>query len=230
VALSLLQVTPHEIVVCKPAGLASELPRDPRADSLIARLRAEGFDNLRLVHRLDSPTCGVMIVARSPAAAAHYSSEIAARRWHKIYVAEVAMPIAEASALLGDHKAYLATEGRRARVVRSGGKPSFLTVVHASPAAQSSGRSHLLIRLHTGRFHQIRVMLAALGAPLAGDTLYGAPPDARFYLEHVMVAARPMASPHQQVWLAPPHADRPTWHATLEDAVEAERRRLLSEA
>ena len=119
--LSLLQVTPHEIVVCKPLGLPSELPRDPGADSLVTRLRAEGFPDLRLVHRLDAPACGVMIVARSSEAAAYYSSEISERRWHKTYVADVGMAAEPAQALLGDHKAYLATEGRRARVVRSGG-------------------------------------------------------------------------------------------------------------
>src|SRR5262245_36603262 len=146
--LTLLHVSPHEIVVCKPAGLASEHTRDLRADALLARLRAEGFDDLRLVHRLDSPACGLMIVARTREAAAHYSAEIAERRWKKVYVAEVAAPIAQAEKLVGDHKAYLSTEGRRAVVVRSGGKPSFLSIIHAAAAA--ADRSHLLVRLHTG--------------------------------------------------------------------------------
>jgi len=221
VPLSLLQVTPHEIVVCKPAGLASEHTRDPGADSLLFRLRSEGYGDLRLVHRLDSPTCGVMIVARTAAVAAHYTAEISARRWKKLYIAELAVPLDKAQRLLGDHKAYLATEGRRAQVVRSGGKPSFLTITHAAPAA-TPGQSHVLVRLHTGRFHQIRVMLAALGAPLAGDTTYGGPADARFYLEHVLLSARPFGSASQQVWLTPPHADRPEWSPSLSDAVAAE--------
>lgn len=224
----MLQVTPHEIVVCKPAGLPSELPRDPIADSLVTRLRAEGFADLRLVHRLDAPTCGVMIVARSRDAAAHYAAEIAARRWHKVYVADVSLPITQAQRLVGEHKAYLATEGRRARVVRSGGKPSFLTVVHAAPAAP--GHSHVMIRLHTGRFHQIRVMLASLGAPLAGDAVYGGAMDAPFYLEHVLLAAIPCGSSARQVWLAPPHDDRPQWSASLDDAVGAERDALINGA
>ena len=226
--LSLLQVTPHEIVVCKPAGLASELPRDPGADSLLTRLGADGFNDLRLVHRLDSPTCGVMIVARSSDAAAHYSAEIAARRWKKVYIAEVAAPVEHTRRLIGDHKAYLATEGRRARAVRSGGKPSFLTVAHVAPAGDD--RSHLLIRLHTGRFHQIRVMLASLGAPLAGDTLYGGPANTRFYLEHVLLGARLFGSEIQDVWLAPAHGDRPGWSPSLSDAVAAEHAALISAA
>src|SRR5687768_9796210 len=123
--LARLLVTPHELVVSKPPGLASELPRDPDADSLVTRLQAEGFDNLRLVHRLDSPACGVMVIARTEEAAAHYSAEIAARRWQKFYVAEVALPADRAQKLVGPHKAYLSTEGRKAMVVRSGGKPSF---------------------------------------------------------------------------------------------------------
>lgn len=215
----LLQVTPHEIVVCKPAGLASELPRDPHADSLMTRLRAEGYEGLRLVHRLDALTSGVMIVARTPDAAAHYSAEIAARRWKKLYVAEVAMSAARAKSLIGDHKAYLDTKGRRAVVVRSGGKPSFLTIVHAAEAGPD--RAHLLIRLHTGRYHQIRAMLANLGAPLAGDTLYNGPEGA-FYLEHVLLSARLFGSTESSVWIAPPHTDRPRWAASLADAITRE--------
>jgi 23S rRNA-/tRNA-specific pseudouridylate synthase len=217
--LSLLHVTPHEIVVCKPPGLASELPRDPNADSLVTRLRTEGFADLRLVHRLDAPTSGVMIVARSAEAAAHYSTEIAERRWKKIYVAEVSRPIDQARALVGEHKAYLATKGRRALVVNAGGKPSFLSIVHASPAAER--RTHLLIRLHTGRFHQIRAMLAALGAPLMGDSMYGGP-DGRFYLEQVVLAAHLFGSDTISVWRAPGHAARPAWHASLAAAADAE--------
>lgn len=223
----LLDVTPHELVVWKPPGLASELPRDPQADSLISRLRAQGFDTLRLVHRLDSPACGLMIVARTPDAAAHYAAEIAARRWQKFYVAEVACPIARAEGLVGPHKAYLSTEGRRATVVRSGGKPSFLTVVHAAAAPDVPERSFVLVHLHTGRFHQIRVMLAALGAPLVGDTLYGGPVG-RFSLEHVLLAARPFGAARARVWQSPDERRRP-WPASLVAAVDAQAASLVSE-
>ncbi|HWI20848.1 MAG TPA: RNA pseudouridine synthase [Vicinamibacterales bacterium] len=217
--LTRLLVTPHEIVVAKPAGLASELPRDATADSLVTRLRAEGFDDLRLVHRLDAPACGLMVVARTENAAAHYSAEIAARRWHKFYVAEVARDADRAAKLIGEHKAYLSTEGRKAIVVRSGGKPSFLTIVHVSAAPRRTGHSHVLVQLHTGRFHQIRVMLATLGAPLAGDELYGGPATGPLYLEHALLAARPFGATQLQVWRAPAHDARPTWASTLERAI-----------
>jgi 23S rRNA-/tRNA-specific pseudouridylate synthase len=223
--LPLLDVTPHEVVLWKPPGLASELPRDPHADSVVARLRAQGFDNLRLVHRLDSPACGLMMVARTPEAAAHYAADIAARRWHKVYVAEVACPIERARELIGEHKAYLATDGRQARLVRAGGKPSFLSIVHAAPATRTA-RSHVLVRLHTGRFHQIRVMLSALGAPLAGDTRYGGPASDSMYLEHVLLGARPFGRPEMHVWRAPDDVPRPAWASSLRDAVAAEVARI----
>lgn len=224
-----VDVTPHELVVCKPQGLAAELPRDPGADTLVTRLSAGGFEGLRLVHRLDAPACGVMVIARTAEAAAHYGSEIAARRWQKIYVAEVAAAIDHATAIVGRHKAYLATAGRRARLVRSGGKPSFLSVLGAWPAPDAPGSSHVLVHLHTGRFHQVRVMLAGLGAPLVGDTTYGGP-EGPFYLEHVLLAARPYGSATPRVWTAPPHEGRPAWSQPLAAAVAAHAKTVLSEA
>jgi 23S rRNA-/tRNA-specific pseudouridylate synthase len=222
----LIEVTLHEIVVLKPAGLASELPRDPAADSLVRRLAAQGFSGLRLVHRLDAPSCGLMLVARSAEAAAHYAREIAARRWHKWYVAQVALSPRKAEQLVGAHKSYLKVDGRSVRVVRAGGKPSFLEVALATPVSGVPDESHLLVQLHTGRLHQIRVMLAHLGAPLSGDVRYGGPPGETMYLEHVILAARTFASGEWRVWLAPADVDRPRWARALSDAVNARVRAL----
>jgi 23S rRNA-/tRNA-specific pseudouridylate synthase len=219
--VQLVEVTPHEVVALKPAGLASELPRDPAGDSLVHRLAAQGFSGLRLVHRLDAPSCGLMLAARSAEAAAHYAQEIASRRWHKWYVAQVALPPSQAEQLVGAHKSYLRVDGRSARVVRAGGKPSFLNVTLAAPVPDAPDESHLLVQLHTGRLHQIRVMLAHRGAPLSGDVRYGGPSGRTMYLEHVILAARTFASLHWRVWLAPAHPDRVQWAPALSDAVDA---------
>jgi len=224
--VQLLEVTPHEVVALKPAGLASELPRDPAADSLVHRLAAQGFSGLRLVHRLDAPSSGLMLVARSAEAAAHYSREIAARRWHKWYVAQVALPCSKAVQLVGAHKSYLRVDGPSARVVRAGGKPSFLNVTLATPVPDVPGESHLLVELRTGRLHQIRVMLAHRGAPLSGDVRYGGPSGRTMYLEHVILAARTFASLHWRVWLAAAHPGRVQWAPALSDAVDARVRAL----
>jgi 23S rRNA-/tRNA-specific pseudouridylate synthase len=227
--VTLIEITPHEIVALKPAGLASELPRDPAADSLVRRLSAQGYPSVRLVHRLDAPTCGLMLVARSAEAAAHYAREIAARRWHKWYVAQVSLSPRKAGQLVGAHKSYLKVEGRSVRVVRAGGKPSFLDVALAAPVPGVPGESHLLVQLHTGRLHQIRVMLAHLGAPLTGDIRYGGPPAQAMYLEHVILGARTFASGEWRVWLAPADGNRSPWAPALSDAVDACVRALKTE-
>lgn len=226
--ITIVHHSAHELVVVKPANLASEHTRDPQADSLVFRLGQQGYPGLRCVHRLDGPACGLMLLARTVEAARHYSAEIEARRWHKWYVARVGMDAARAATLEGSHKAYLSTEGKTAVVVRSGGKPSFLDIVATAPAADARGCADVLIELHTGRFHQIRVMLANLGAPLVGDTVYGGKGEARMYLEHVMLGARQFETNAWQVWTAPRHADRPAWHADMQDAVDAQAAELAA--
>jgi 23S rRNA-/tRNA-specific pseudouridylate synthase len=220
VDVAVVATTAHAIVALKPAGVPCEMPRDPGADSLVGRLAAAGHERLRLVHRLDAVACGLVLLATTRQAAAHYAAEIEARRWHKLYVARLAFPARTSEALVGPHKAYLKTVGPRAAVVRAGGKPSFLDVLAAAPAPGTRQQSHVLIRLHTGRFHQIRAMLAHLGAPLAGDVAYGAAAGP-IYLEHVVLGACADGAGEWTVWTAPAHRDRDPWAPGLASAVAA---------
>ena len=162
-----------ELVVWKPAGIASELTNDP-GTSMLAALRREHGPELRLCHRLDRPTCGFVVVAKTKEAAAWHGAGLAAREWRKVYVAKA--PVVP----LGKHRAYLKETNRRAEIVRSGGQVAWLEVL-----AWRDG--HALIELFTGRRHQIRVMLAGLGAPLIGDTLYGGRPG-ELFLEHAWLS------------------------------------------
>ncbi|MGE3470554.1 MAG: pseudouridine synthase family protein [Vicinamibacterales bacterium] len=228
-AVPLAGVTGSELIALKPAGLACEVPRDPSAPSLMRRLAAAGHAGLRLVHRLDRPACGLVLLARSKEAAAFHSSEIQARRWRKLYVARVAARTAPAH-LVGPHKAHLRTVGRTATVVRSGGRPALLDVLGVSPVPGRAGEHHVLVLLHTGRFHQIRAMLAHLGVPLAGDAPYGGGTEAPMYLEHVVLACRSHADGAWRVWRAAEHPDRDPWAPTLSDAVGAQAARFAASA
>ena len=189
---------PHELVVLKPAGMPSELTSDPRGVSLISRLRRACPPPLdpKLPHRLDRVTRGVMVVALTPEAIAFHGEQIRAGAWEKYYLARVHTPRDRPmETLLGCHKAYLKRVRHRAQIVRSGGKPSFLELLAAHPAPGRPGQAHLLVKLLTGRFHQVRAMLAHLGLPLVDDPLYGAHPVRQrgrrgpqdFYLEHVLL-------------------------------------------
>lgn len=166
-----------EAVVFKPAGLSSERGANDRGESLVT-LASEslGWTNCWLPHRLDRPTRGLMVVCGSSEAAARCSAELRDGRWTKWYFARIPLKSqagAPALGIVGPHKAYLKRVGRLAQSVRSGGDPSRLEVLAVAPSTDASGHGHALIRLDTGRYHQIRVMLASLGFPLVGDSDYG---------------------------------------------------------
>jgi 23S rRNA pseudouridine1911/1915/1917 synthase len=201
--IPVLRENPYELVVVKPAGMPTELTSDPKGVSLISRLRSACPPPLepKLPHRLDRVTRGVLLVALTPESIAFHGEQVRSGTWDKYYLARVYEPRdQDVAELLGRHRAYLKRVRHRAQIVHSGGKPSFLEILAAHPAPGRPGQAHLLIRLLTGRFHQVRVMLAGLGVPLVGDWVYGGDfpggPSQRglrrrgwdgFYLEHILL-------------------------------------------
>jgi 23S rRNA pseudouridine1911/1915/1917 synthase len=178
--------TADEAVLLKPPGMSSEAPgREAAGDTLIAQARALlGWPDAQLPHRLDRPTRGFVVVARDRTAVARCNEAIRQGAWTKHYVARVAPRAGvDPRALLGEHRAFLRREGAVARVVRSGGDPSRLAIEAAAPAPARPGEWHVLVRLDTGRYHQIRAMCANLGIPLVGDDAYGGAPGP-FWLDH----------------------------------------------
>ncbi len=182
----LIRRTAHEVVVVKPADVPSESSHDEsrtEGRSVVATLRAALPDaDPQLPHRLDRPTRGLLVIALSRDAVARHNEHIRNGRWKKFYLARVP----EGAPLIGEHRAFLRREGRSAAIVRSGGDPARLEVLAEGPAPKSPGERHLLIRLDTGRYHQIRAMFASLGAPLTGDVSYGGRPGP-MYLEHAVL-------------------------------------------
>jgi 23S rRNA-/tRNA-specific pseudouridylate synthase len=206
--LVLLEENEHELVVYKPAGLSSE--QGDRGDSVVSRLAERGLA-AKLPHRLDRVTRGILLVCLTPESIAFHNANIKARRWEKYYLARVAAhPERTPSSFLGEQRAFLTESNGRARIVRSGGKPAWQHVLAVAPVPGRPECWHLLIRLLTGRFHQIRVLCASLGLPLRGDPLYDPEQHdpADFYLEHVVLKYESFVTRAQSTIFVPDAAGR----------------------
>lgn len=176
-ALVVLHEDVDLVVLDKPAGLAVHPGAGRRTGTLSHRLLARypeiaaigGPGRPGIVHRLDLGTTGVLVVARSERAYLALSHAFAARRVEKRYLAIVyGQPTRAEGAVdspIGRHP-----RRRREMSVRPGGRPARTLWRRRATAA---GLALLEIELATGRTHQIRVHLKALGHPLVGDATYG---------------------------------------------------------
>ena len=159
-----------DIAVCvKPVGLDAE---HDVPEALKAHLGGEIFT----LHRLDKNVGGVMVYARTKAAAAQFSRLIQENKIVKEYVAMVHGPVPDS----GDWEDLLFKDSRKNKVFvvkrqRTGVKAARLEFTRLSAVDPALVR----IRLHTGRSHQIRVQFASRGFPLVGDHKYGAHDDAQ---------------------------------------------------
>jgi 23S rRNA pseudouridine1911/1915/1917 synthase len=186
----------HLAVVDKPAGLlVHSAPGNPGATLVdaLGDLLAGGEDPERpgIVHRLDRDTSGLMIVARSPEAHAELSRMIAAREVTRDYVALVeGCPPSRT----GKIDAALGRDHRSPEKVVVGGRRPRSAVTHFE-VRETVGRDCLLdLRLETGRTHQIRAHLLAIGHPVAGDPQYGS--KGRYGLTRQFLHSRHLAFDH----------------------------------
>jgi len=195
--LPILFETKHELVVVKPSGMATELTTDPRGVSLLSRARSAlpSGTTPRLPHRLDRVTRGLVVVALTSEAIRFHNEQVRQGSWAKLYLARIRHPRERIlNDLLGSHRLHLRQRGGRAEVVRSGGKRAITEVLALAEVPDRDDEAHALLRLHTGRYHQIRATMAALGAPLVDDWRYdpeGVRQGGRFYLEHVALRFTP---------------------------------------
>lgn len=171
--LNVLHADHEMLAVEKPAGLLSVPGKGADlADCLFSRVLG-AFPTALLVHRLDRDTSGVMVFALTPHAQRSLSMQFEERRARKSYIARVAGRI-EGKAGEIDLPLIVDWPNRpRQMVCHETGKPS-LTEYRVLKTSEDESRVRL--RPRTGRTHQLRVHLLALGHPILGDPLY-APDD-----------------------------------------------------
>ena len=178
------------LVMNKPAGLLSVPGKlEGRQDCLLTRLQAARWDAL-LVHRLDCDTSGVIIFARTKQAQGFLGQEFEQRRAHKTYVARVHGVIAADRGTvdlpLGSDWNY-----RPRQKVTAEGKPALTDWL---VIARSDTETRVRLTPHTGRSHQLRVHMLALGHPIVGDQIYA--PETSRQDPRLMLHAETLALHH----------------------------------
>lgn len=201
----LLHADPHLLVLDKPSGLLTVPGRGPdKQDCLSARVQAE-YPDARIVHRLDMDTSGLLLMARGPQAQRQLGMAFAARRVHKRYIAVVAGHLAPPDTPDGwgliDLPLIVDWPNRPKSIVdHARGKPSqtrwrVLQSGHAGGSRNSAPATRLELEPLTGRSHQLRVHLQALGHPILGDPLY-APPAVLAAAARLLLHASRLAFTH----------------------------------
>ncbi len=204
------------IVIDKPAGLVVHPGNGNPSGTLLNALlhhapQLAGIPRAGIVHRLDKDTSGLLVVAKTLTAQTDLVRQMQARSVQRHYLA-LALGAVErdgtVDAPLGRH----AVQRTKMAIVRTGGKEAR---THYAVLERFAGATLLECRLETGRTHQIRVHLASIKHPLAGDPVYGKTKSGNALLDafprqalHAWkLALRHPATAEEMVWESPLPAD-----------------------
>ncbi len=167
--------TESAIVLNKPPGLATQggTGTKTHVDGLLdAFAPGEDEPRPRLVHRLDKDTSGVLLIARTPGSAAHFSKRFSGRSAKKVYWAlVVGVPEVHEGVIEAPLAKQPGSGGEKMHVDHEGGQPAKTKYRVVEKAGQKA--AWLELEPMTGRTHQLRVHCAAMGNPIVGDGKYG---------------------------------------------------------
>lgn len=177
--LDVLYEDNHCLAVAKPAGLLvqGDRTRDPTLAAAATEYLRQHYDKpgrvyLGVVHRLDRPVSGVVLLARTSKAAARLSQQFREGRVRKLYRAVVERPPPEDEGGL-EHYLRKDAANNRTDVVGAHESGARRARLRYRVLRREPGATLLEIKPLTGRSHQIRVQLAAAGSVIVGDVRYG---------------------------------------------------------
>ncbi|WP_022682860.1 RluA family pseudouridine synthase [Sphingobium bisphenolivorans] len=162
------------IVINKPPGLATQggTKTDDHVDGLLDALEFELDQRPKLVHRLDKDTSGALLIARTARSAAYFAKAFSSRTARKVYWAIVmGVPSIEDGMIELPIAKQPGTGGEKMHVDEQEGLPArsrYRVIERAGNRA-----AWVELQPHTGRTHQLRVHMAAIGHPIVGDGKYG---------------------------------------------------------
>ncbi|WP_157216723.1 RluA family pseudouridine synthase [Flavisphingomonas formosensis] len=164
------------LVVNKPPGLATQggTKTEKHLDGLLDALQFEAEGRPKLVHRLDKDTSGALLLARNARAAGHFAKAFSSRTARKVYWALITgVPSIEDGMIELPIAKQPGTGGEKMHVDEKEGLPArtrYRVIERAGNRA-----AWVELQPYTGRTHQLRVHLAAIGHPIVGDGKYGGP-------------------------------------------------------
>jgi 23S rRNA pseudouridine1911/1915/1917 synthase len=198
------------LVADKPAHLISHPTKPDGRPSLLGWLR-EKFPGefVALANRLDRETSGTVLVARSPEVASRLGTLTMERVIHKEYLALVSGRVEAEHGVIDAPLGRLGVSPENPIWLRQGvlasddpqGRKAVAARTEFWRVATGDGISLLRLKAHTGRLHQLRVHLAHIGHPVAGDKIYG--PNSNLYLKFI---AEGWTAEHQRALGLPRHA------------------------